>query len=214
MQHVLANQNMAIYLTPARLAFVSDFALERIIPAELRRYKIMGLFGLITHHLFRHCFGVRMPPNAFDTEIQNPRTDMSVIPTLANPSIAQRSWLSSSDDQDPWTNAASDANSTALGTYLYVWYPDIVYVDGIDHYSRRVSAAPGPRPRPRRFRASELLYVEGSVDGGSWRDSETYLPLQLFVFCRVPLPRLPKGVARTPYMIKIRFHAPLGHGTG
>ena len=176
MQHVLANQNMAIYLTPTRLAFVSDFALERIIPAELCRYNIMDLFGLITHHLFRHCFGVRVPPNAFDTETQNPRTDMLVIPTLANSSIAQRSWLSSSGDQAPWTNAASDANSTALGTYLYVLYPDIVYVDGIDHYSRQVSAAPGLRPRPRHFRASEQLCVGDSVNGGGWRDSETYLP--------------------------------------
>ena len=52
MQHVLANQNMAIFLTPACLAFVSNFTLERIIPVELCQYKIMDLFGLITHHLF------------------------------------------------------------------------------------------------------------------------------------------------------------------
>jgi hypothetical protein len=39
-QHVLADQNVAVYITPARLAFVSDLALHRIRPAELRRYNI------------------------------------------------------------------------------------------------------------------------------------------------------------------------------
>jgi hypothetical protein len=41
----------------------------------------------------------------FDTETQNPRADMSDLPSRANPSIACKSWLSSSDDQAPFEHA-------------------------------------------------------------------------------------------------------------
>ena len=101
MQHILANQNIAISPISAHLAFVSNFDLECIRPAELRQYNIKWVFEPITYHLFWHCFGVRVPQNAFDTETQNPQADTSVIPTLANSSIPHRSWLSSFGDQAP-----------------------------------------------------------------------------------------------------------------
>ncbi len=115
-RHVLASQNIAVYITlPPCLAFISDFALEWIRPAELLQHNIMKWVGPITHHLFRHCFGVWVPPNAFDMETQNPRADMSVLPTLANFSITQRSRLSSSGDQAPWNKCSVSCKQYWVG---------------------------------------------------------------------------------------------------
>jgi hypothetical protein len=119
MRHVIANQNIAVCLTPPCLVFVSDFDLERIRPAELcvditlcsefsQEHTIYFDTALVSE-----CH--RKPLIWMET--QNPRADMSVVPFLTNSSIAQRSWLSSSGDQVPCTNAVSDVNSTVLETY-------------------------------------------------------------------------------------------------
>jgi len=168
-----------------------------------------------THHLFRHCFGVRVSPIAFETETQNPRADRLDLPSRFDSSSARRSWTSTSNDQAPWTDAASEV--TQLGksecsSWAYLSARCAYY--GNDRHSQMVNASPILKWQSSCFRVSgQLSRLKDRTMAYILRQRDV-LPSQLRVLRRIPLPCFSDAVMRASNMMKDCLDPPLVHGTG